>query len=521
MVKWLKYIVLAANIVIFAVLAFTLPLTFEENDDVMMAMIANGSYSGTPDCHLVYINVIYGWVLMLLYSMTRAIEWYTLSFAVLHILSMSVLSYCILTTPNRATWEKVLWLLILYVLWARIIVALQFTTTAGLTALAGCVLLLRESKKARWTGVLFVIVAALIRFMAAGLVGVLMAPIIIYTYRLEWRKYIAIVVMLTAVVACRYTNGKIYDSDPEWKYYREYNKLRAQVNDDPNAKMLEPENLPEGIEWSDYEALLRFYPDPERIDLTAIRQLRAVVDNVSLREQIMNVHLLDQYVVELCIILALLLMMIFTTGNRSKFTFLILYAVFMAVLMIYVSLDGILKNRVFLCMLWPFLMTDFMLLPKTTDLKRKWGIVIALLVLCGWYGDQTNRDRIVNAHYRKVWTILQQPILNYVPNDAYVITCGTGMLIQASNPWHIWPYECRKYTLGWATWIPFNKALGHSYRAFLNEKVYLFTLNSYEEEDSRVQNVRRQLQHNYGITTDLTWKVHNGRFALIQMRAKE
>ena len=104
MAKGLKYIVLAFNIVYFTVLALALPLTFEENDDVMMAMIANGSYSGTPDCHLVYINVIYGWVLTLLYGLTRAIEWYTLSFAVLHILSMSVLSYCVLTTPNRSNW---------------------------------------------------------------------------------------------------------------------------------------------------------------------------------------------------------------------------------------------------------------------------------------------------------------------------------------------------------------------------------------------------------------------------------
>ena len=150
MVRGLKYIVLAFNIVYFTVLALALPLTFEENDDVMMAMIANGSYSGMPDCHLVYINVIYGWVLTLLYGLTRAIEWYTLSFAVLHILSMSVLSYCVLTTPNRSNWERVLWLLILYVLWARIIIALQFTTTAGLTCLAGCMLLLRESKKASW-----------------------------------------------------------------------------------------------------------------------------------------------------------------------------------------------------------------------------------------------------------------------------------------------------------------------------------------------------------------------------------
>ena len=362
MTKYLKYIVLACNIAFFAVMALVLPLSFEENDDVVMAMIANGSYSGIPDFHLVYINVIYGYVLTLLYSLTTAIEWYTLSFAVLHILAMSALSYCVLTTPNRAKWERILWLLILYVLWARIIVALQFTTTAGLTCLAGCALLLRESKTARWTGVLLVVIGALIRFMAAGLVGVLMAPIIVYTYRLNWRKYIAIVAMLMAVVGCRVVNKYVYDSDPEWKYYREYNTLRAQLNDNPNAYKLQPEQLPEGVDWNDYKLLLQFIPDPEQIDLPTIRKISAVVGDMPLREQTKNLHRLDKYAVEVGILLALLILMILTTGNRSKFIFLILYSLFVIALMIHVSLDGFLKNRVFLCMLLPLLMTDFMLI---------------------------------------------------------------------------------------------------------------------------------------------------------------
>ena len=103
-------LVLIANIAYVALLASVLPIRYEENDDIMMAMIANGSYSGAPDYHLVYINVIYGYVLTLLYGWTSAVEWYTLSFMVLHVLSMSFLSYCILTTPNRARWEKGLWL---------------------------------------------------------------------------------------------------------------------------------------------------------------------------------------------------------------------------------------------------------------------------------------------------------------------------------------------------------------------------------------------------------------------------
>ena len=85
---------LAANVVFFALAAWLLPMGFEENDDVMMAMIANGTYSGAPDFHLVYINVLYGAVLAALYRLTTAVEWYTLSFVLLHIIAMSVLVYC-------------------------------------------------------------------------------------------------------------------------------------------------------------------------------------------------------------------------------------------------------------------------------------------------------------------------------------------------------------------------------------------------------------------------------------------
>ena len=519
--KGLKYIVLGVNIAFFALMAAVLPTQFEENDDIVMAMIANGAYSGSPDCHLVYINVIYGALLAFLYGLTRAVEWYTLAFAALHVVSMSVLVYCILTTENRSPWERWLWIIVLYVLWARIIVALQFTTTAGLVCLAGCMLLLRESKKARWSGVVLVVIAALVRFMAAGLVGLLMAPIIVYTYRLNWRKYIAVVVMLMAVVGCRMVNRHVYESDPEWKYYREYNQLRAQLNDNPNAYQLQPEQLPEGVEWTDYKLLLNFIPDPEQIDLPTIRQISAVVDNMPIQSQMQNLHRLDKYAVELAILMALLVLMILTTGNRSKYIFLILYSFFMAVLMIHVSLDGFLKNRVFLCMLMPLLMTDFMLLPKTTGLKRRWGIVIALLCLSGWYGYQIHFERQKERYAREFWELLQRPLLEYMSADTYLVTIGSSMRVEAMSPWHIWPYECRKYTLGWMTWLPHNKTMGHSYKALLRDEMYVFTDRNYEDENSKLSIIRSQIEHHYGVRTEVKWKIRNGRFAIVKVKALE
>lgn len=514
-----KYCILAINTLFFAMMAVLLPLGFEENDDVIMAMIANGTYSGTPDCHLVYINVIYGALLAALYRLSTAIEWYTLSFAVLHIVSASVLTYCVLTTPSRARWERALWLLALYVLWARIIIAFQFTTTAGITSLAGCALLLRkESLKARWSGVSLLVVAALVRFWAAGLVGLLMAPMIIYVYRWDWRKYLTIVFMLAAVVACRYVNRAVYDNAPEWKYFREYNSLRAKLNDNPNAYRMTSSQLPESVDPIDYQLLLRFIPDAEQIDLPTIRRISAVVGDVPLWDKMNNLYRMNRYAVEIVIILSLLILMIITTSNRSKHTFLILYTIFVIALMMYVSLDGFLKNRVFLCMLFPLLMTDFMLLPNTTGLKRRWGIALAIFTLCGWYGYQMYDEHETASFNRYIWTKLQRPLLDYVPSDAYVTTIGTSMMVEATNPWHIWPYKSRKYTLGWMTWSPLNKPVGHSYRSMLNEDMYILTDINYTHEHTALQRVREQIEKHYGVPSEIIWKCRNGRYAIVQLK---
>ena len=221
---------------------------------------------------------------------------------------------------------------------------------------------------------MLVVIAALIRFMAAGLVGLLMAPIIVYTYRLNWRKYMAVVVMLMTVVGCRMVNRYVYESDPEWRYYREYNQLRAQLNDNPNAYKLQPEQLPEGVEWVDYRLLLSFLPDPERINLPTIRQISAVVDNMPIQSQMQNLHRLERYAVELTILAVLLVLMILTTGNRTKYIFLILYSLFIVALMIHVSLDGFLKNRVFLCMLMPLLMKKRPSAQKMWPGLQLWGL---------------------------------------------------------------------------------------------------------------------------------------------------
>ena len=115
---------------------------------------------------------------------------------------------------------------------------------------------------------------------------------------------------------------------------------------------------------------------------------------------------------------------------------------------------------------------------------------------------------------------MQQTLLEYVPEDATLITIGTGMKMEVSDPWHLWPYQFKKYTLGWVTWIPFNKPVGHSYRALVQDSMYVFTDRNYENEKSTLQYVRRDLEERYGLPTEVVWIVRNGCYAIVQLKVK-
>ena len=166
------------------------------------------------------------------------------------------------------------------------------------------------------------------------------------------------------------------------------------------------------------------------------------------------------------------------------------------------------------------LATDFMLLPKTTGLKRSWGIGIAMVVLSGWYIYQTAEEAITAKYNRYSWSHLQQPLLECVPDGAYITTIGTSMTMEATNPWRVWPYQSRKYTLGWMTCCPLNKPLGHSYRTLLRDDVYVFTDINYVNPHTALQRVSEQIEKHYGFPTTLEWRWRNGKYTVVKLRVK-
>lgn len=166
-----------------------MPIHFEENDDIIMSLIASGGYSGIPDPHLVFINYLYGLLLVALYNISSSIEWYTLMFCVLHIIALSVIIYFLIKTKiNKIT--KILFVILFYIFEIRLIMLIQFTTTATIVAFSGFLLVLLAKKPYKLLGACLLILGSLIRFEASALVLVLSIPIVFLFPKLKNRNII-------------------------------------------------------------------------------------------------------------------------------------------------------------------------------------------------------------------------------------------------------------------------------------------------------------------------------------------
>lgn len=311
-----KWSILAFNIGFFILITTIFPFLFEENDDVTMCLIANGGYTGMPNGHLVFINAIYGWIVAGLYSLSHCVEWYTLSFCVLQIISMSVISHWIISKSKWHWAFRTIICIVLYILWIRMIVALQFTTTAGLLCLSGCIALLQDNKKWQLYSITAIFVASLIRFKAAGLIGLLFMPIFLNEILLLKRKFI-IRTLFLIVIFCLTGWGinRCFYLSSDWNHYYTYNALRGGINDNPNLDYIR-NDLPNSISEEDFSMLCSFMPDAEFITISVLQNIKASIQSkTGIQHYVNNLKQLSLYRIPLALLG--LLFVVLSCANRG------------------------------------------------------------------------------------------------------------------------------------------------------------------------------------------------------------
>lgn len=505
-------ILLLFNVFVFIVLSNVLPIMFEDNDDTTMVWIANGIYSGTPDCHLVFINALYGWVLAQLYSILPNVEWYVVSFAFLQIVSITILVGCFYNRiQNRA--QRFLIIVLFYSIWSLLIVRLQFTTTAAFVAFAACLLLI--NKRFAYGGPLFVI-ASLIRFDAAGLVGLILVPIFLYEFKFDVKSaYLPLFIVLLCALTFKFVDKMFYDNK-EWNTYYQLNQYRGKINDNPNSWRVR-DDLPTGMKTINYDILYSFAMDPSVTDVIQLKEIVHKLNNTPIRKKSLNVWncYIKRYHDIIILLFVLFLTLFFVSDNRWNKILLICSFLLWFLILAYISTNASVKYRVFISSLIPLFFYVFYVIAKRDSLYNHrsalWvDSMIAVSAIYIFIIPAIKRMTTI-CDFKPI--IDEQMCLYKKRGKSMVLPAGADLSVEYLPPFELYKAIDKHsfinpYCMAGSPLTPEYM----SYKDLVDENIVIFS--SKADDDFKLR--QDALSENYALKTDTIHVVESSHYVLIR-----
>lgn len=240
-------LVTVASIGISAVLGYC----FSTNDDAMLRNIVNGTYTGTPEAHLVYIMYPLSWIWKCLYLMLPTMPWYDIFMVGMHYVCWFMLLFR-LGQQFRGNIAKlvsqVLGMGTLIIIDFPYLVMHQYTVLAALLAVVAIFWLATgkaESKKEYWADRIICIIFLTLCLWLRKQVFFMALPIGFFVLVLEFasahkikKKCLDVIKRpavflgsIVIIVAISFVVEKVAYSSPEWKDFQVYNEARTDIYD--------------------------------------------------------------------------------------------------------------------------------------------------------------------------------------------------------------------------------------------------------------------------------------------------
>ncbi len=211
------------------------------NDDVTMISILNGSYSGTPDAHAIFIGYPLTWLISSLYALCPAVSWYRVVMLVIYVLSSAFLLCRLFERfPRRRALCALLFAGVVALLWMEHIVRFTFTTCGAYVTGAvvlSYALMTREddrmpSKLLPLLGLFWLSYCVRDYFSLAGLLLLGILWLGKYHDRLLREKQCWLIPLagIAGLALCFGVHKLAYSSE-EWSAFRAYNDMRSYVQD--------------------------------------------------------------------------------------------------------------------------------------------------------------------------------------------------------------------------------------------------------------------------------------------------
>lgn len=496
------------TIVIFVFLYWFVPLQYEENDDVVMMMLANGKYSGSPSSLLVYISPILSNFLSTLYSAIPHTEWYVTTQIAALSLSAGLLISRKFESDSKNNAPENMALTITLLFFACCVFRLQFTTTAAISVAVGALaFLLSEIRLTSILGLALLIYGFLLRFEAAILCAMIIAPLLIAEFQTRYigKKRIAILAGSVATLCfLDFFNGSmIADSS---KAYWEYESIRRTIVDNPWTLRVVPLLSAAGISRNDVSLFYDSFPDPgffsrERMLLMS-SSIKEIQGNISFSNWLKSTLVLASHPLVVGSIAWLLVSSISLRSSWQKIFVGLSLLTYVACL-IYVETFATLKFRVLISASLPLAIGVYYLGILEPIFSRKphnlgyalrvFPTLFLITVLAGIV-----YDRISSIYYRN--DIYQDQAKLIGDWDGHVIFYKTDLRMENSILLtdDLDPLAGKLVYPGWLTNHP-DSPFFSSYLDFLDQKVVLFLHTKRNYQDT-IDSIKQSLLENYNVS---------------------
>lgn len=328
------FLSITLNFIFLACIILFCDIKYEVSDDFVMASIISGAYGNGYNPHLIFINILWGYLLLPFYYIFPNISWYLIAQLLLCFLSFTLISYMFLEKLNKVTAFLLITLLLTFY-GDDVYILVQFTKTATLAVMGGGIVFLwalwaERSWQLKLASSIICIGGTLVRFNSIYIVGVfLLLPILtefikcMSLKRVESTKKVIRVLLLGFFVVCTAFGMKaidtyIYNQNEEYAYFREFGKARASIVDasDYGYWAYKEEFDKIGISENDYTILRTWnFSDPEYFTIEKLQKIGEIINeykkNVGISKEILfeNIQHRNIWSYPACIAMVLLLVL--------------------------------------------------------------------------------------------------------------------------------------------------------------------------------------------------------------------
>lgn len=441
--------------IIFLILALLFcDIKYEVSDDFVMASIMSGAYDNGPNPHMIFVNVLLGYIFLPFYKIFPQISWYLVFQLFLCFCSFAAVTYMLLKRLER---PMALMLSIMFITFFGddVYVLPQFTKTAALAVMSGAVVFLWAVFYKRKTSVQIIAAilcffGSLVRFNTIYLAGGFILLILLFELgnilrekKQNWkdilnklkRPVISGMLLIVFAAGADIIDNQIYNSDAEYQYFVKYNSVRAEIVDQPDYGYARyEEQLKEiGVSENGYLMLRSWnFGDDSYFSLDLLEQVADIIQESNSQEYVS----------------------IRETYESMQGRGVTGYPVFHAGLILFVL--TICFNRRFLwtagiCAVGLALETYFFLIGRVVY-RVEYGIFVCVFlgILYFWceeyYRKWTAKPDLnrIALFFSVFFIVLNVPL--YVPDSSYkIVTTAERKQYIDSIFYNSWDYDARKY----------------------------------------------------------------------------